>query len=154
MPLDGGVIPRNGKAGAARRDVARSRPFVKLVKWRTGAEARISCPKRDHGWRRSLNDAGRGQAIAQPQEQPVSVQPQLHPEASVQPHPQRHPVAASLPAAVVAVDPVSAGPQQPQLHVWCSWRMSSSVFIRLFLLGTETTATLGLEPKLKVKPAN
>lgn len=44
------------KAGAARRDVARSRPFVKLVKWRTGAEARISCPKRDHGWRRGIND--------------------------------------------------------------------------------------------------
>lgn len=39
--LLGGVIPRNVKAGAARRTWRAPRPFVKLVKWRTGAEARL-----------------------------------------------------------------------------------------------------------------
>lgn len=29
---------------------------MKLVKWRTGCEARISCLKRDFGWRRTLLD--------------------------------------------------------------------------------------------------
>jgi hypothetical protein len=30
---------------------------VKLVKWRTGSEARISCLKRDYLWRRTLFDS-------------------------------------------------------------------------------------------------
>ena len=50
------VIPRKGKPGAARREVQGRRSFRKLVKWRTGSEARISSLKRDHGWRRSLTD--------------------------------------------------------------------------------------------------
>ena len=49
-------IPRKGKPTLARQQVQRGRGFVKLVKWRTGCEARISCLKRDFGWRRTLFD--------------------------------------------------------------------------------------------------
>jgi IS5 family transposase len=50
------VIPRKGRPGVARHTVQRTRSFRKLVKWRTGSEARISCLKRDYGWRRTLTD--------------------------------------------------------------------------------------------------
>jgi IS5 family transposase len=50
------AIPRRGRPGPARSKVQRGRRFTKLVKWRTGSEARISCLKRDFGWRRSLFD--------------------------------------------------------------------------------------------------
>lgn len=50
------AIPRRGRPGPARSNVQRGRRFTKLVKWRTGSEARISCLKRDFGWRRSLLD--------------------------------------------------------------------------------------------------
>ncbi len=50
------AIPRKGAPGAARQKVQRGRGFTKLVKWRTGSEARISCLKRDFGWRRTLLD--------------------------------------------------------------------------------------------------
>jgi IS5 family transposase len=50
------AIPRRGRPGPARTKVQRGRPFTKLVKWRTGSEARISCLKRDFGWRCSLFD--------------------------------------------------------------------------------------------------
>ena len=50
------AIPRRGRPGPARTKVQRGRRFTKLVKWRTGSEARISCLKRDFGWRRSLFD--------------------------------------------------------------------------------------------------
>ena len=56
------VIPRKGLPGAARQAVQRTRSFRKLVKWRTGSEARISCLKRDYGWRRTLNDSQAGAA--------------------------------------------------------------------------------------------
>ncbi len=54
------AIPRKGKPTAARIKVQRQRGFVKLVKWRTGSEARISCLKRDFGWRRTLFDGHDG----------------------------------------------------------------------------------------------
>jgi len=50
------AIPRKGRPGAARQKTQRARGFTKLVKWRTGSEARISCLKRDFGWRRTLLD--------------------------------------------------------------------------------------------------
>jgi transposase, IS5 family len=50
------VIPRKGRPGVARQAIQRGRSFRKLVKWRTGSEARISCLKRDYGWRRTLTD--------------------------------------------------------------------------------------------------
>jgi IS5 family transposase len=50
------AIPRKGRPGAARQQVQRGKGFTKLVKWRTGSEARISCLKRDFGWRRTLMD--------------------------------------------------------------------------------------------------
>ncbi len=56
------VIPRKGRPGAARQHVQRARSFTKLVKWRTGSEARISCLKRDYGWRRTLIDGETGAA--------------------------------------------------------------------------------------------
>jgi transposase, IS5 family len=56
------VIPRKGRPGAARQATQRSRAFRHLVKWRTGSEARISCLKRDYGWRRSLTDRHTGAA--------------------------------------------------------------------------------------------
>ncbi len=56
------VIPRKGRPGAARQHVQQARSFRRLVKWRTGSEARISCLKRDYGWRRSLIDGETGAA--------------------------------------------------------------------------------------------
>jgi IS5 family transposase len=56
------VIPRKGRPGAARQTAQRTRAFRKLVKWRTGSEARISCLKRDYGWRRTLTDGEAGAA--------------------------------------------------------------------------------------------
>jgi len=56
------VIPRKGRPGVNRQHVQRSRSFRKLVKWRTGSEARISCLKRDYGWRRTLTDRETGAA--------------------------------------------------------------------------------------------
>jgi IS5 family transposase len=56
------VIPRKGRPGVARQTVQRTRSFRKLVKWRTGSEARISCLKRDYGWRRTLIDGEIGAA--------------------------------------------------------------------------------------------
>jgi len=50
------AIPRKGRPGVARQKTQRGRGFTKLVKWRTGSEARISCLKRDFGWRRTLMD--------------------------------------------------------------------------------------------------
>jgi transposase, IS5 family len=47
------VIPKTGKPSAARIAVERSEEFVAAVKWRTGAEGRISHLKRDLGWRRT-----------------------------------------------------------------------------------------------------
>lgn len=50
------AIPRKGKPGAERRAVQRRRGFVKLIKWRTGCEGRISHLKHGYGWSRSLFD--------------------------------------------------------------------------------------------------
>ena len=50
------AIPRRGRPGAARQQVQRGRGFVKLVKWRTGCEGRISTVNRDWGWARTLMD--------------------------------------------------------------------------------------------------
>jgi transposase, IS5 family len=47
------IIPRTGKPSIARQTVERSEPFIAAVKWRTGAEGRISYLKRDLGWRRT-----------------------------------------------------------------------------------------------------
>jgi IS5 family transposase len=57
------AIPRRGKPSPARTKVQRGRRFVRLVKWRTGSEARIACLKRDFGWRRSLFDGINGAQI-------------------------------------------------------------------------------------------
>jgi IS5 family transposase len=50
------VIPRKGKAPPSRRLYERRRSFRRVVKWRTGAEGRISCLKRDYGWARTRLD--------------------------------------------------------------------------------------------------
>ncbi len=50
------AIPRRGKPATARITTQRGRRFVRLVKWRTGSEARIACLKRDYLWRRTLLD--------------------------------------------------------------------------------------------------
>lgn len=50
------VIPRKGKPSAARRRVEHGRGFRRLVKWRTGAEGRISYLKRSYGLDRTLLD--------------------------------------------------------------------------------------------------
>lgn len=47
------AIPREGKPSKARREVEHSRPFRRLVKWRTGSEGRISYLKRTYGWDRT-----------------------------------------------------------------------------------------------------
>lgn len=50
------AIPRKGKPGAERRAAQHRRGFVKLVKWRTGCEGRISHLKHAYGWNRTLLD--------------------------------------------------------------------------------------------------
>jgi len=54
------AIPRRGKPGMARQKVQRSRGFVKLVKWRTGSEGRISALKHSWEWARTLMDGEAG----------------------------------------------------------------------------------------------
>ncbi|MGC7103161.1 ISNCY family transposase [Amycolatopsis lurida] len=54
------AIPRKGKPGPARREFEHSRPFRRLVKWRTGAEGRISHLKRQSGWNRTRLDGIHG----------------------------------------------------------------------------------------------
>jgi IS5 family transposase len=54
------AIPRKGRPSAARQKAQRSARFVKLVKWRTGSEGRISALKRQGGWGRSLMDGLKG----------------------------------------------------------------------------------------------
>lgn len=49
-------IPRQGRPGAARRDIEASRAFQRMIRWRTGAEARISLLKRSYGCRRTHMD--------------------------------------------------------------------------------------------------
>jgi IS5 family transposase len=53
-------IPRNGRPGATRRATEASRPFQRMVRWRTGSEGRISCLKRDFGCRRTRMDGLHG----------------------------------------------------------------------------------------------
>jgi len=50
------AIVRKGRQSAARQIIERRAGFVKLIKWRTGSEGRISSLKRDFGWNRSLMD--------------------------------------------------------------------------------------------------
>jgi transposase, IS5 family len=50
------AIPRKGRPGVARQAVERGRSFRRLVKWRTGAEGRISHLKHGYGWDRTLLD--------------------------------------------------------------------------------------------------
>ena len=50
------AIIRKGRQGAARQTVERRPGFIKLIKWRTGSEGRISSLKRGYGWNRSLMD--------------------------------------------------------------------------------------------------
>ena len=47
------AIPRKGKPGVARQGVEAEANFVELIKWRTGAEGRISALKRQQGWSRA-----------------------------------------------------------------------------------------------------
>lgn len=54
------AIPRRGRPGPQRTAIQRCRRFVRLVKWRTGSEARVNCLKRDWGWRRTLLDSHSG----------------------------------------------------------------------------------------------
>lgn len=54
------VIPRRGKPGVARQAHERQRSFRANIKWRTGAEGRISSLKRDHGWKRTRLDGING----------------------------------------------------------------------------------------------
>jgi transposase, IS5 family len=49
-------IPRKGRPGASRRQIEASRPFQRMVRWRTGSEGRISCLKRDYSCRRTRMD--------------------------------------------------------------------------------------------------
>ena len=57
------AIPRQAKTSPARRAVEHSRPFHRLVKWRTGSEGRISYLKRRYGWDRTWLDGRKGATI-------------------------------------------------------------------------------------------
>lgn len=50
------VIPRKGRATGERQKLQRSKGFLKLIKWRTGSEGRISHLKHAWGWNRTLID--------------------------------------------------------------------------------------------------
>lgn len=56
LGVDRVAIPRKGRPSKARRAVQAADWFRRLVKWRTGAEGRISCLKRDFGWARTMLD--------------------------------------------------------------------------------------------------
>lgn len=47
------AIPRPGRPSQKRRQLEHSDEFRELVRWRTGAEGRISTLKRQHGWART-----------------------------------------------------------------------------------------------------
>lgn len=47
------AILRKGKPGVARQQIEAAPEFVEMIKWRTGAEGRISALKRQHGWGRT-----------------------------------------------------------------------------------------------------
>jgi IS5 family transposase len=50
------VLPTKGRPNTARRQLENRRAFRKMVRWRTGAEGRISCAKRDFGLSRTRLD--------------------------------------------------------------------------------------------------
>lgn len=50
------VIPRKGRASGERKRIQCSKSFLRLVKWRTGSEGRISHPKISWGWNRTRLD--------------------------------------------------------------------------------------------------
>jgi transposase, IS5 family len=57
------AIPRKGQPSSTRRTHEHSRPFRRLVKWRTGSEGRISHLKHGYGWDRTLMDGIDGARI-------------------------------------------------------------------------------------------
>ena len=57
------AIPRQGKISPARKAIEHHRQFRKLIKWRTGAEGRISHLKHAYGWDRTRLDGRNGAAI-------------------------------------------------------------------------------------------
>jgi IS5 family transposase len=57
------AIPRKGQPGRARQATEHTRSFRRLVKWRTGAEGRISHLKHRYGWDRTLMDGIDGARI-------------------------------------------------------------------------------------------
>jgi transposase, IS5 family len=57
------AIPRKGTPGQARRVEEHTRPFRRLVKWRTGSEGRISHLKHGYGWDRTRMDGIDGARI-------------------------------------------------------------------------------------------
>jgi len=56
------AIPRQGTIAPTRRATEHQRSFRRLVKWRTGAEGRISYLKRAYGWDRTHLDGKQGAA--------------------------------------------------------------------------------------------
>jgi transposase, IS5 family len=57
------AIPRKGQPGRARQTHEHTRPFRRLVKWRTGCEGRISHLKHRFGWDRTRMDGIDGARI-------------------------------------------------------------------------------------------
>ncbi len=53
LGVDTVAIPRTGRPPPARLARQAEADFVELIRWRTGAEGRISTLKRDYGWRRT-----------------------------------------------------------------------------------------------------
>ena len=53
LGVDVVAILRKGQPGTARQQVEADPTFVEMIKWRTGAEGRISALKRQYGWGRA-----------------------------------------------------------------------------------------------------
>jgi len=63
LGVDQVAIPRPGKPSEKRRAEQAQEDFRELVRWRTGAEGRISALKRQHGWSRTRLDTIEGARI-------------------------------------------------------------------------------------------
>ena len=117
------ATPRRGKPSAARIKTQRAPAFVKLVKWRTGSEARISCLKRDFGWRRTLFDGLEGaqtwcgwgvlahNALKSPTSPPSPTADPAGPENNP---PEPGPAPTHPPRNPAQPDPANASPDAPR----------------------------------------
>jgi transposase, IS5 family len=109
------AIPRKGRPSAARQAVERAPRFRRLIKWRTGAEGRISHLKHGYHWARTMFDGIDGAqtwcgfgVLAHNAVKIAGLIDQRHPCPTARREHRRPPQPA-------ATDPPRAGPPPPTL---------------------------------------